>query len=300
MGPTGMGKTELAVALTRALPCDIISVDSAMVYRGLDIGTAKPGPEVLAAAPHRLLDIRDPAEAYSAGQFRRDALAEITPIVAAGRIPLLVGGTMLYFRALERGFAQLPPAAPDVRAELERAAVRHGWPWLHAELARCDPHTARRIHPHDAQRIQRALEVVRLTGRGPTELYRAAPVECCPYTFVKIALVPAERRWLHTRIEARFDAMLARGFLEEVAALKARSDLHSAQPALRAVGYRQLWAHLAGECEFPEARRRAIAATRQLAKRQMTWLRRETGLRRYAGAGRELVSRVAADLGGLA
>jgi tRNA dimethylallyltransferase len=187
-----------------------------------------------------------------------------------------------------------------VRAELERAAVRHGWPRLHAELARRDPQTARRIHPHDAQRIQRALEVVRLTGRGPTELYRAAPVECCPYNLVKIALVPAERRWLHARIEARLDAMLARGFLDEVAALKARNDLDCAKPAMRAVGYRQLWAHLAGEYDFSEARRRAIAATRQLAKRQMTWLRGETGLRRYAGAGGKLASRVVADLAGFA
>lgn len=278
MGPTASGKTALAVELVRRFPCDIISVDSAMVYRGMDIGTAKPGPEVLAVAPHRLIDILDPAQSYSAGGFRRDARAAMAEITACGRIPLLVGGTMLYFRALQQGLAELPTADVHVRAELDARAARLGWPALHQELARVDPAAAARIHANDPQRIQRALEVFYLTGRPMSELQAAASVQESVYRFVKLAVSPANRALLHARIERRFRAMMAAGLLTEVAGLHRRGDLTRAHASMRSVGYRQLWEHLDGACDLPTAVQRGIVTTRRYAKRQMTWLRTETGV----------------------
>ncbi len=278
MGPTASGKTDLALHLAGRLPCDIISVDSGMVYRGMDIGTAKPPPEVLARAPHRLIDIRDPAESYSAAQFCADALREMSEITRRGRIPLLVGGTMLYFRALEYGLSELPGADPALRTRLATEAERHGWAALHARLARLDPASAARIHPNDAQRIQRALEVCELHGGPMSELHRSAPGTPLPYRIGKIALMPVERAALHERIGARFHDMLQRGFIEEVKALDQRGDLSLNTPALRAVGYRQIWRHLHGEFNCEEMTKRAIIATRQLAKRQLTWLRTEPGV----------------------
>lgn len=273
MGPTAAGKTALAVQLVERLPADIISVDSGQVYRGMDIGTAKPPPEVLARAPHRLIDILDPAEPYSAGRFHRDALKAIREIHGAGRIPLLVGGTMLYFRTLETGLAELPAADPALRTELEARAGREGWPVLHGELARVDPVAAARIHPNDAQRIQRALEVNRLTGRALSEIQRSVTAARGNTRFLKIVLAPRSREALRERIERRFLKMLEDGFMAEVARLHARKDLYRDTPSMRAVGYRQLWDLLAGRCKHDEAIRRGIVATHRLAKRQMTWLK---------------------------
>ncbi|CAK0758741.1 tRNA dimethylallyltransferase [Gammaproteobacteria bacterium] len=275
MGPTASGKTELAVELVRRLPCTIISVDSTMVYRGMDIGSAKPGPEVLAIAPHRLIDIHDPAEAYSAAQFRSDALREMEDITAAGRVPLLVGGTMLYFRALERGLAPLPEADPEVRARLATEAVHLGWAALHARLATLDPVLAQRIHPNDPQRIQRALEIIELTGRPPTELFASEAPQKLPYRLIKLVISPADRPLLQRRIAARFVRMLGEGLVGEVEVLYNRKDLGLHTPALRAVGYRQVWEHLAGSVDFATMQERAVVATRQLARRQLTWLRPE-------------------------
>ena len=276
MGPTASGKTDLAVALHEALPVDIVSVDSVMVYRGMDIGSAKPEPEIRARAPHRLVDILDPAEAYSAARFREDALREIRAIHAAGRVPLLVGGTMLYFRALFGGLSALPSADPAVRSRLEAEAAGRGWPTLHARLAEVDPQAAARIHPNDPQRIQRALEVYELTGRPLSALQVAGAGETPPYRFVKLALAPAERSVLHERIARRFRQMLETGLVEEVEGLFRRGDLHPGLPSIRAVGYRQVWQYLAGELDREAMVERGIIATRQLAKRQFTWLRSET------------------------
>ena len=278
MGPTASGKTALAVELVKHFPCEIISVDSAMVYRGMDIGTAKPDAETLRIAPHRLIDILDPAESYSAGRFRRDALAYMAEISAAGRIPLLVGGTMLYFRGLQYGLAELPTADVRLRAELDARAARLGWPALHAELARVDPAAAARIHATDPQRIQRALEVFYVTGRPMSELHAAETVKDSMYRFVKLALIPSSRASLHMRIATRFHAMMAAGFLNEVAGLRHRGDLTRAHTSMRSVGYRQLWEHLDGECDLDTAVQRGIVATRRFAKRQFTWLRAETGV----------------------
>lgn len=278
MGPTATGKTALACALAERLPLRVVSVDSALVYRGLDIGSAKPDAATLARCPHALIDIRDPAEPYSAAEFRDDALAEMARIVADGGVPLLVGGTGLYFRALERGLSPLPDADPLLRARLSAEAARVGWAALHARLARLDPPAANRIGPGDAQRIQRALEVIELTGR-PLSAQQAGPGARLPYRVLKLALVPRERGPLHARIAERFDAMLAGGLLDEVAALRARGDLHADLPALRAVGYRQAWEHLDGRYDRAELRARGIYATRQLAKRQTTWLRSELDAR---------------------
>lgn len=277
MGPTASGKTELAVELVRRFPLEIISVDSAMVYRGMDIGTAKPDAATLRAAPHRLIDVCDPAEAYSAARFREDALREIAAVQAAGRIPLLVGGTMLYFRALEQGLSTLPAADPALRARLEEEARRHGREHLHARLAAVDPAAAARIHPNDPQRVQRALEVWELTGRPLSELQRSGREEPLPFRVVKLQVFPEDREDLHRRIERRFRRMLAQGLWAEVERLHARGDLEPSMPAIRAVGYRQLWRHLAGETGPEEAVRAGIIATRQLAKRQMTWLRGDVG-----------------------
>jgi len=282
MGPTASGKTDIAISLVERWPMDIVSVDSALVYRGMDIGTAKPDAETLAKAPHRLIDFLDPAQAYSAAEFRRDALAAIQSIHAAGRIPLLVGGTMLYFRALLQGLSELPNADPAIRQRLEGEAEAQGWVALHARLTEVDPAAARRIHPNDPQRIQRALEVWELTGRPMTELQQRAHVPDNPWPVWRIGLLPAQRHWLHARIAQRFDAMLEAGLVEEVRALMARGDLHRGLPAIRAVGYRQIWEHLAGDCSLDEARQRGIAATRQLAKRQITWMRKEEELIRVA------------------
>jgi len=273
MGPTASGKTELAVELAQRLPCDIISVDSALVYRGMDIGTAKPGPELLRQAPHRLIDICDPTEAYSAARFREDALREMAAISARGRIPLLVGGTMLYFRALQYGLSALPEADPAVRARLEAEAAADGWAALHRRLARIDPDAAARIHPNDPQRIQRALEVHALTGTTLTELQNRDGGQTLPYRLVKLVRSPRDRAVLHERIERRFHRMLELGFEQEVRGLLQRWELTLETPSMRAVGYRQMLAYLRGSHSREQMIERGIAATRQLAKRQLTWLR---------------------------
>ncbi|TCO76969.1 tRNA dimethylallyltransferase [Plasticicumulans lactativorans] len=275
MGPTACGKTDLAVELVRRGPFEIVSVDSALVYRGMDIGTAKPDAATLARAPHRLIDLLDPAERYSAGRFRADALQAIDEIIAAGRIPLLVGGTLLYFRALMHGLAALPTADAALRARLAADFAAHGAPALHARLAQVDPHAAARIHPHDVQRIGRALEVYELTGTALSEQWQTARGEVPALRWVCFALAPPARETLHARIERRFDHMLEAGFVAEVERLRARGDLHPDLPSMRAVGYRQVWEHLDGLTDRAAMRQRALAATRQFAKRQLTWLRAE-------------------------
>lgn len=278
MGPTATGKTELALALARELPCEIISVDSAMIYRGMDVGTAKPSPQILEAVPHHLVDILDPAQRYSAARFREDALGLVEAIHARGRLPLLVGGTMLYFRALEFGLDPLPQADPAVRGEIEALAARAGWTAVHRELARLDPAAAARIHPNDPQRLQRALEVCRVSGRPLSAQHGGAPQPELPYRVLRLALMPGDRGPLRARIARRFEAMLAQGLVEEVRALQRRGDLTPALPAIRAVGYRQVWAYLEGELDHDTMVTKAVTATRQLAKRQMTWLRRYPGV----------------------
>lgn len=273
MGPTASGKTALAIALSESLPVDIISVDSSQVYRGMDIGTAKPTPDELARAPHRLIDIRDPAESYSAAEFCADARYEIEAIRARGRVPLLVGGTMFYFHALEFGLSALPSADTDVRERLQREAEEKGWPAMHAQLATIDPAAAGRIAPQDAQRIQRALEIHALTGKTPTVLAGEHPRQGAPYHFLKLALIPERREQLHARIADRFEQMLAQGLVAEVEGLLARDDLHASLPSMRMVGYRQAREYLSGKINYDEMRDQAKAATRQLAKRQLTWLR---------------------------
>jgi tRNA dimethylallyltransferase len=274
MGPTGSGKSALALALARIFPLEIVSADSALVYRGMDIGTAKPTAAERAVVPHHLIDVCDPAEPYSAGRFQRDALALIDEIRARGRIPLLVGGTMLYFRTLQRGLAPLPAAHPGVRARLDARARQLGWPALHAELARLDPTAAARIRPADGQRIQRALEVLELTGEPLSALQqRVIGTGLRLHTF---ALLTVGREELYRRLDARLEAMLAAGFLDEVRRLRERGDLDPDLPSLRAVGYRQLWAHLQDRTPLADAMTAAKRATRNLAKRQLTWLRSET------------------------
>ncbi|CAD5106547.1 tRNA (adenosine(37)-N6)-dimethylallyltransferase MiaA [Zestomonas carbonaria] len=288
MGPTASGKTDLAIELARVLPCDLVSVDSALVYRGMDIGTAKPSAEVLAEFPHRLIDIRDPLESYSAAEFRADALAAMAEISACGRIPLLVGGTMLYYKALLEGLADMPSASPEVRVELEAWAAAEGLEALHRELARVDPQSAARIHPNDPQRLVRALEVFRVSGRSMTEHRElqaresatagASAVGQLPYTVAQLAIAPAQRHILHGRIAERFQYMLEQGFVEEVEALRRRGDLYAGLPSMRAVGYRQVWDYLDGKLSRAEMVERGVIATRQLAKRQFTWLRGWAGL----------------------
>jgi tRNA dimethylallyltransferase len=273
MGPTASGKTALACELSERFALDLVSVDSALVYRGMDIGTAKPDAATLAHYPHALIDIRDPAQPYSAADFRADALSVMQRISARGRVPLLVGGTGLYFRALQQGLSDLPEANPPIRARLSAEAEQAGWPALHARLAQLDSPAAARIGPNDAQRLQRALEVIELTGRPLSELQHGGAATHFPWRVLKLALLPPDRRALHQRIAQRFDAMLAAGFLDEVRALRARGDLHAELPAMRAVGYRQAWEHLDGLTDAAAFRDRAIFATRQLAKRQITWLR---------------------------
>ena len=279
MGPTASGKTALACELADRFPVELVSVDSALVYRGLDIGAAKPDADTLKRWPHALIDIRDPALPYSAAEFREDAIVAMRAITARGRVPLLVGGTGLYFRALQRGLSELPEADPALRARLGEEAARIGWPAMHARLARLDPAAAMRIGLNDAQRLQRALEVIELSGRPLSELQRGGHGEAFPWRVLKLALLPTDRAPLHARIAERFDAMLAAGFLDELRALRARGDLHADLPAIRAVGYRQGWEHLDGRFDAAEFRERAIFATRQLAKRQITWLRAELDAR---------------------
>lgn len=275
MGPTAAGKSAATLAIAQRWPVEIVNVDSATIYRGMDIGTAKPGPDERRIAPQHLLDIFDPSEAYSAARFRQDALHHIRSILARGRLPVLAGGTMLYFKALREGLSDLPAADPKLRATLEARAAELGWPALHAELREKDPATAQRLAPNDSQRIQRALEICLLSGKPMSELIgdHAQVDDIADLAFIEISLEPDDRSGLHQRIAQRFDAMLDAGLVDEVNALYIREDLHAGLPAIRCVGYRQIWRHLAGETPLPMAREQGIAATRQLAKRQLTWLR---------------------------
>ncbi|HGJ5854885.1 tRNA (adenosine(37)-N6)-dimethylallyltransferase MiaA [Arsenophonus nasoniae] len=272
MGPTASGKTALAMALCQKLPVEIISVDSALIYRDMNIGTAKPTLEEQQIAPHRLIDILDPSQSYSVADFRRDALAEMEKIVASGRIPLLVGGTMLYFKALLDGLSPLPSADVTIRAEIELQAKPSGWGAIHKRLQEVDPISAARIHPNDPQRLSRALEVFLVSGKSLTELTEIVEAEL-PYNVLQFAISPQDRKILHQRIEMRFLQMLNAGFEDEVSALYARGDLHQDLPAIRSVGYRQMWSYLSGEINYDEMVYRGICATRQLAKRQITWLK---------------------------
>ncbi|WP_195759400.1 tRNA (adenosine(37)-N6)-dimethylallyltransferase MiaA [Otariodibacter oris] len=272
MGPTASGKTDLAIKLRQTLPVEVISVDSALIYRGMDIGTAKPSKEELALAPHRLIDIIDPAESYSVANFREDALREMAEITAQGKIPLLVGGTMLYYKGLLDGLSPLPSADPEIRSKIEIRAEQEGWATLHQELLRIDPVAGQRINPNDSQRINRALEVFYISGKTMTEL-TAQQGEALPYDILQFAIAPQERAVLHQRIEQRFHKMIELGFEQEVKRLFVRGDLHINLPSIRCVGYRQMWEYLASGVSLDEAIFKGISATRQLAKRQITWLR---------------------------
>ncbi|MGH8421600.1 MAG: tRNA (adenosine(37)-N6)-dimethylallyltransferase MiaA [Pseudomonas fluorescens] len=283
VGPTGTGKSALALAVAERLGGQIVNADAMQLYRGMDIGTAKPSKELLAEFPHRLIDILDPAESYSAADFRRDALEAMAEITARGKIPLLVGGTMLYYKALVEGLADMPAADPAIRAQIEEEAARLGWQALHEQLAIIDPESAARIHPNDPQRLSRALEVYRVSGQSMTALRlqqsaqsteaAASGLQQLPYTVANLAIAPANRQVLHERIKQRFTNMLEQGFIDEVVALRKRSDLHAGLPSIRAVGYRQVWDYLDGKLTQAEMQERGIIATRQLAKRQFTWLR---------------------------
>jgi tRNA dimethylallyltransferase len=301
MGPTAAGKSALALALAERLGGEIVSVDSAQIYRGLDVGTAKPDAATRARVPHHLIDVIDPTEAYSAARFARDALPAIAAIRRRGRLPIVVGGTMLYFRALTEGLSALPAANPQVRAELDARAARTGWPALHAELARVDPATAARLQPTDGQRIQRALEVWRVTGSPLSALQgrRAVPDGALGAT-LRIALVPSDRQRLHDAIARRFDAMLAAGLIDELSALRRRYALSPELPSMRCVGYRQGWQYLEGRIDAQSLRSRGIAATRQLAKRQFTWLRatEATAVDPYAKAALDAVLAATVHAGG--
>lgn len=276
MGPTAAGKTDLAVFLLKHLPCEIISVDSAMVYQGMDIGTAKPNADVLTQAPHRLINIRDPAQTYSVAQFCQDAYSEIQAIQATGHIPLLVGGTMLYFHSLLNGLSELPSANSEIRQRLNNEANQIGWQTMHQRLAKIDPQAAQRIHPNDAQRIQRALEVYEISGHTMTAWYAKKIFKQWHYPTIKLIIAPLERDILHTRITQRFNTMLEQGFVEEVRGLFMRDDLNLDLPSMRCVGYRQAMHYLAGKLSYADFREKAVIATRQLAKRQLTWLRAQT------------------------
>lgn len=283
MGPTASGKTDLAVQISKCLPCEIISVDSALIYRDMNIGTAKPEPAVLIDAPHKLIDFLDPAASYSASQFRVDALVEINAAITNGKVPLLVGGTMMYFKALLYGLADMPQANAQVRTEIEAEAAVKGWDAMHQQLAAIDPKAAQRLKPSDRQRLQRALEVYRISGKTMTELHEQQSRENkasnsqlakdCKFSPLLLAISPQNRAVLHQRIEQRFDQMIDAGFVAEVQALFQRGDLNEAMPSVRAVGYRQMWDYLQGKLSLDEARERGVIATRQLAKRQLTWLR---------------------------
>lgn len=293
MGPTASGKTAVAVDLVQRLPLEIISVDSAQIYRGLDIGTGKPTAETLRLAPHRLIDILDAAEVYSAADFCRDAVTEIEAVLSRGNTPLLVGGTMLYFKALRDGLAMLPRADMQVRLEIEEMALAQGWEAVHAQLQSIDPESAARIHPNDPQRLQRALEVYRVTGRTLTDLHKQGKrldTGLAPYEFHFMAIQPVARSVLHDRIAARFRQMLAAGLEQEVAGLYARKDLHPLLPSIKSVGYRQMWQYLDGELHYDEMVEKSIIATRQLAKRQLTWLRSWQDLQEFEDSGIKSVS----------
>ena len=298
LGPTASGKTHVALELAKRFPIEIVSVDSAQVYRGMDVGTAKPTEAERAAVAHHLIDILDPTDAYSAGRFREDALKLIGEIHARGRVPVLAGGTMLYFRTLTQGLAALPPAEPALRAALDRRAAVEGWPALHAELAKVDPATAARLEPTDAQRIQRALEVYRVTGRTLASLLRDTAIPALAFDALRIALEPSDRAVLHERIAKRFHAMLASGLLEELAALRKRYTLHADLPSMRSVGYRQAWHVLEGDSDADSLADKGIAATRQLAKRQLTWLRGMDDVERYDCLRPDLAQSVAARVDG--
>ena len=294
MGPTACGKTTVAVELAAHFPLEIVSVDSAQVYRHMDVGTAKPGPELRRRAPHHLIDILDPTERYSAARFVEDANTLMAEIIARGRVPLLTGGTMLYFKALREGLSNLPPADPDIRLVIDAMAADSGWPALHQELARIDPDTAQRLEPTDAQRIQRALEVFYLTGE-PLSAHLARGRSTGPaYRLIGLALEPGERGALHERIAARFETMLELGLIGEVRRLRETFDLNPSLPAMRAVGYRQVWQYLDGELGLTGLREKGVAATRQLAKRQLTWLRAMPDTTRFDCLAEDLIEQVAA------
>jgi len=276
MGPTGSGKTELAINLALEFGCEIISVDSAMVYRGMNIGTAKPAMQERRGVPHYLIDIANPIEPFSVGQFRKLAIKQMISITQNGKIPLLAGGTMLYFNALLRGIAKLPTADQNIRAEIDQEAKKKGWQGMHCVLAEIDPVSASRIHPNDPQRIQRALEVYRICRKTLTELQAQSRQADLPFTVHRMVIAPADRSALHIKIANRFKAMLDRGLVDEVSSLYGRGDLHERLPSVRSVGYRQVWAYLNGECDWETMVERAVIATRQLAKRQYTWLRKES------------------------
>ena len=272
MGPTASGKTDLAIELCEKLPCEIISVDSALIYKGMDIGTAKPTNEELVRAPHQLIDILDPAQSYSVAEFRKDALEAMQQVVARGNIPLLVGGTMMYYKALVDGLSPLPQSSASVRQQIEQQAKELGWEVLHEQLSKIDPESAKRIHPNDPQRLIRALEVYQLTNQTMTALMavKSSPI---PFTIKQFSIGPQDRGVLHQRIAKRFDLMIEAGFEQEVEKLRARGDLHLDLPSIRCVGYRQMWEYLDGVTNFEQMRDKSVAATRQLAKRQLTWLR---------------------------
>jgi len=292
MGPTASGKTALSVQLAQKLNAEIISVDSALVFKGMDIGTAKPTLEERAGIPHHLIDILDPAESFSTGAFRRQALALMADITARGKLPLLVGGTMLYFNALYHGLAQLPSADDVVRAQLDAQAKAIGKEAMHAKLQLVDPVAAARIHPNDPQRVQRALEVYELTGKSMTQLHAEAQAEEIPYQKIKLIIAPRDRAVLHEKIALRFKLMLQQGLVAEVESLYQRGDLTVSMPSVRAVGYRQVWSYLDGEIDAEEMQETAIIATRQLAKRQFTWLRRETDAHRFYAEEQDVFSAV--------
>ena len=298
MGPTASGKTDIAISLCKRFPFEIISVDSALVYRGMDIGTAKPDAATLERFVHRLIDIREPEEPYSAGEFVRDAMQAMEACFETGRIPLLAGGTMMYFRALTRGIAQLPPADAGIRRDIETEAQKSGWPALHAELARVDPKTAARLNPNDSQRIQRALEVAQLSGTTLSELQERSQAdnEDRDIEFVRIALRPEPRAVLHERIEQRLNIMINNGFMDEVNVLRERRQLTRDAPSMRSVGYRQFWSHALGEYSFEEARYKTLVATRQMAKRQLTWLRSETSLKIFDPLEADVIDAISAFL----
>jgi len=296
MGPTASGKTAVAAALVKRFPFEIISVDSVLVYRGMDIGTARPDADLLRVAPHRLIDIRDPAEPYSAAGFREDALRAMADITAQGHVPLLVGGTMLYFRALEQGFSPMPPADPEVRAVLERALQDDGLESLYRRLQQVDPLAAARIHANDPQRIQRALEVFELTGQPMSKFHEQGRARPLPYRLIKLILAPEDRTRMQGRIEQRFHEMLDAGLVDEVRRLVGRGDLDVDLPSMRAVGYRQVRAWLDGAMSYAEMVEQAIVATRQYARRQLTWLRREENARWFAADDGPVAERIGAYL----
>jgi tRNA dimethylallyltransferase len=292
MGPTASGKTGVALDLARSLPVEIVSVDSALVYRGMNIGTAKPDAETLRRVRHHLVDVIDPTRNYSAARFRDDALDVMADIVQRGRIPLLTGGTMLYFRALREGLSDLPAAHADTRLVIDAMAADVGWPAMHRELERIDPATAQRLDPNDAQRVQRAMEIYYLTGRPMSELITAGKPVALPYRLVSLSLVPGERSVLHQRIARRFETMLELGLIDEVRQLRTTYDLKPGLPSMRCVGYRQVWQYLDGEFDLDSLREKAVAATRQLAKRQLTWLRSTQGVREFDCLAADLQAQV--------